>query len=569
MTAASPGYGRPSMSPVATYRGSYVASPAGSFTIPASPAGAAAHTALPAQAIAAARLNSNVGTGSAASSPATYRTAASSPRASCSPAASPAMCPQFTSCKPAVLQRTATATPPTACSPSATPRTVPASTPCSFRSLQPGAQAFKPGETVEVRWGSFDSWLKATFSRDNGDGTCVVDWADGSQHGRIKNIENVRRPSLANPALRKLPAQASVAAPATTRRIISQATPQTLQSGGLSPKTGQAACAEGIAHGVQQVSLDSPQRQFRRVAAVPAAKAQSQNGSAATGSSPSASRCAPAQQVRQSQDGKAAPAAATQPAASEQNAGSPKENASVPSEAASGAEAAEQAETPQTADVKVFMVETKTGETAVMVERQDGKRWRFMRNSIDFELACTADALQAWLDGICTEQLPGLLTLLANEVNTRGESLKAAEKDRDALRGTEDYDFFGLDGNECSDKDIERAYRRKSTQLHPDKGGDEESFNQMREKYEQLKSLRGENKRKEGGGSIKWDPKSRDSMMTAHRDLREQLVWITRHIEQVEEELKDLRKRQSARHSLTWTTAQSVASESLIVPVAG
>lgn len=83
------------------------------------------------------------------------------------------------------------------------------------------------------------------------------------------------------------------------------------------------------------------------------------------------------------------------------------------------------------------------------------------------------------MDSLVSEQLPGLLTLLANEVKVRAESLKEKERERDSLRGSEDYEFFGLDGN-CTDKEIERAYRKKSTQLHPDKGGDEESFNHMR-----------------------------------------------------------------------------------------
>lgn len=210
------------------------------------------------------------------------------------------------------------------------------------------------------------------------------------------------------------------------------------------------------------------------------------------------------------------------------------------------------AEEMDTQQVKVYVLETRTGETAVAVERADGKRWRFLRNSIDFELECSADALQQWLDGLVSEQLPGLLTLLANEVNTRGETLKAKEMERNSLRGSEDYEFFGLDGQNCTDKDIERAYRKKSTKLHPDKGGDEESFNHMREKYEQLKSLRGEKQKKEGGGSIKWDARSRESMLHAHGELREQLVWITRHINEVEDELKDLRQRQATKYSLSW-----------------
>lgn len=202
-------------------------------------------------------------------------------------------------------------------------------------------------------------------------------------------------------------------------------------------------------------------------------------------------------------------------------------------------------------DVRCFVVELENGEKGVVVQSNEGKRWRFQQSSIDFELAADATTLKDWLAGIKDQQFPGLLTLLAGEVTERGGELKSMEKDRDALRGTEDYDFFGLDGAECTDKDVERAYRKKSMQLHPDKGGDEAAFDDMRKKFEQIMELRGESKRKEGSGAIKWDPNSRESMMQAHSDLREQLIWITKHIEEVEKEVAKLRQRQLQRRTLT------------------
>mmetsp|Transcript_24957 Transcript_24957/g.47813 ORF Transcript_24957/g.47813 Transcript_24957/m.47813 type:complete len:414 (-) Transcript_24957:149-1390(-) len=203
-------------------------------------------------------------------------------------------------------------------------------------------------------------------------------------------------------------------------------------------------------------------------------------------------------------------------------------------------------------DVKCYMVERADGSTCVVVERIDGKRWRFEKSSIDFELNCDAESLKAWLEGITNQQLPGLLTLLANEVSERGQGLKDAEKHRDAVRGDEDYDFFGLDGDHCNDKDVERAYRKKSAQLHPDKGGDEEAFDAMRKKYEQIKELRGKTKRKEGGGGIKWDPNSRESMLRGHSELREQVIWITKHREEVDKEVAELESRHRNRSMLMW-----------------
>merc|ERR1719221_1705650 len=93
------------------------------------------------------------------------------------------------------------------------------------------------------------------------------------------------------------------------------------------------------------------------------------------------------------------------------------------------------------------MQERADGSKSVVVERHsDGKRWRFEQSSIEFELKCDAESLAAWLEGISNQQMPGLLTLLGGEVSDRGAKLKETEKTRDALRGCEDYDFFGLDG---------------------------------------------------------------------------------------------------------------------------
>merc|ERR1712039_825027 len=86
-----------------------------------------------------------------------------------------------------------------------------------------------------------------------------------------------------------------------------------------------------------------------------------------------------------------------------------------------------------------------------------------------------------------------------------------------------------------------------------DKGGDEAAFDEMRKKYEQIMRLRGESKNSKGGGAIRWDPNSRESMMTAHSDLREQLIWITNSIDGLDKELETLRKRQAIRRTITWT----------------
>jgi len=206
-------------------------------------------------------------------------------------------------------------------------------------------------------------------------------------------------------------------------------------------------------------------------------------------------------------------------------------------------------------DVKVSKVTLQDGASLVVVTDLAGTQLgAFDKSAIEFELHCTTEQLDPWLNGLATQILPGLLMLIAGEVNERGALLKDTEKERDDLRGTEDYDFFGLDADECDEKTIDRAYRRASTKLHPDKGGDEAAFAEMRKRYDQLKALRGEEKPKDqkaGGGSIKWDPKSRVSMITAHADLRGQLVWITKKIEDASGQIAQLRERQQTCRALT------------------
>lgn len=386
---------------------------------------------------------------------------------------------------------------------------------------------FQPGDEVEARWAKSDNWFPATIAQNIGDGNFIVNWGDGGSHGRTRRLADLRRRGCADRFDPAPPGATQVQSPAGC--LEGGAPPEGRThadrmevAAARSAKLGPGAVASGVAAGGVDATDEEPHAADR---------------AAANGSS-----------CRVDED-----------VVSAEALGTPAFDATADVYKDTGESEALVANTiggprPKPRDdVKCYLVEKADGQKAVVVERSDGKRWRFEQRHVDFELQCDAESLSTWLDTVTTQQMPGLLTLLAGEVTERGGQLKEAEKDRDALRGIEDYDFFGLDGASCSDKDIERAYRKKSTQLHPDKGGNEQSFNAMREKYEQLKSLRNENKRKDGGGgSIKWDPNSRESMLEAHMHLREQLVWITRHIGEVQEQLEDLRRRQRARHELTW-----------------
>eukprot|EP00931_Biecheleriopsis_adriatica_P047574 TRINITY_DN27430_c0_g1_i1.p1 TRINITY_DN27430_c0_g1~~TRINITY_DN27430_c0_g1_i1.p1 ORF type:complete len:591 (+),score=115.98 TRINITY_DN27430_c0_g1_i1:126-1775(+) len=204
-------------------------------------------------------------------------------------------------------------------------------------------------------------------------------------------------------------------------------------------------------------------------------------------------------------------------------------------------------------DVVLKRATAKDGEERLLVTDHDGKELaRFGRADIEYELTAQPDELGRWLQSLERRVIPGLLSLLGTEVNSRGAQLQAAEKSRDELMGSEDYEFFGLDGD-TSDQDLNRAYRRLSTRLHPDKGGDEAQFADMRQRYERLQQLRGasSSKKKGGGGSITWEPDDVESMFKAHEEFRLQLVYVTRELTKVNAEVQALRQRCEVVHCLT------------------
>merc|ERR1711896_124231 len=77
---------------------------------------------------------------------------------------------------------------------------------------------------------------------------------------------------------------------------------------------------------------------------------------------------------------------------------------------------------------------------------------------------------------------------------------QARLKKWEALSEKADLAYFGL-SEDCTDRDLDVAYRQLSKKMHPDKnGGTEESkrrFQEMKTRYEDLKKKRGEQENEE------------------------------------------------------------------------
>jgi hypothetical protein len=188
---------------------------------------------------------------------------------------------------------------------------------------------------------------------------------------------------------------------------------------------------------------------------------------------------------------------------------------------------------------------------SVFLQAENGNKiLAFDESTIDFELACEAAPLQAWMDGIDLGMIPGLLTFLQSEASLRHEKLQTLKQEKDYYREKLDYTYFGLN-EDSSDKDIDRAYRQASRELHPDKGGDEKAFAEMRQRYEEIKSMRQKDEEEapvekaevQESDPLQWDPCDRTSMLKAHEAMRGFLIWVSNDLKTITGELEDLRVR--------------------------
>jgi len=232
------------------------------------------------------------------------------------------------------------------------------------------------------------------------------------------------------------------------------------------------------------------------------------------------------------------------------------------------------------------------GETwYVVLDTRGEQLGSFGPSALNFELNSNEAGIEAWLKDVSTPLLPGVLKLLMDEMQSKAARMREAEERLGSIWAPEDAGFFGLEVD-CPEKDLERAYRRVAARLHPDKGGDVASFDAMKKRYERLKEYRvrsdcahpapgnassssaapadakkppaeeDEAKSAGSGGSIKWEPKDRESMIKAHEELRLQLRYIEDKSERLEREVQDIESQlRSCRDCL-----EDEASETTTLP---
>lgn len=147
--------------------------------------------------------------------------------------------------------------------------------------------------------------------------------------------------------------------------------------------------------------------------------------------------------------------------------------------------------------VRWFDPETGAGRT--VVQNEDGSQRSFGESTIASLLSAKKEEAAKWASALTKDltghQLRGLthelgqrLLQISQKYNSRLDELK---KLSDQLN----FEYFGLDGESATERDLDNAYRRLAKQMHPDKnGGTEEAkvrFQKMKERYEELKTKLG------------------------------------------------------------------------------
>ncbi|KAF4702092.1 hypothetical protein FOZ62_005723, partial [Perkinsus olseni] len=140
-------------------------------------------------------------------------------------------------------------------------------------------------------------------------------------------------------------------------------------------------------------------------------------------------------------------------------------------------------------------------------------------------LSTAKEEVEEWTLDLTDVGLRNVLEVVASHVRKKGRHLEEMEKEIKDAKGCDAFAFFGLDEN-CDIAELKKAYKEKSRELHPDKGGDEEAFVDMKAKYEDIlqnADNAGDEEKSQQKGSIGWDPAERESMIKALFELRHQV----------------------------------------------
>jgi len=200
-------------------------------------------------------------------------------------------------------------------------------------------------------------------------------------------------------------------------------------------------------------------------------------------------------------------------------------------------------------------VDPESGRARHVVRNADGSLHTFGERTIE-SLMCSEDAkARRWLAQLSSRDVRGLVHTLGHRLLQSSQLYQQQHVQLVNCADSADYHFFGL-CPDCSEHDLDLAYRKMAKQLHPDKNGGTEyakrRFQNMKERYESLKQRRqqgcqGPSDKEEStdredpegaedNGRIEFDPADRSSL--------DQTVWKMLHqLRTLKEGLEEIARR--------------------------
>lgn len=141
----------------------------------------------------------------------------------------------------------------------------------------------------------------------------------------------------------------------------------------------------------------------------------------------------------------------------------------------------------------VRQVDPQTGAGRTIAINRDGRTCAFGKSTLASAVSSDEAKLLAWLESLTDLELQALVHESGRQLIQGSQTYHHFMNKLQKFQERCHYEYFGLSEN-CSDKELDNAYKKMAIRMHPDKNGGTEDaktrFQLMKEKYEGLKERR-------------------------------------------------------------------------------
>lgn len=202
--------------------------------------------------------------------------------------------------------------------------------------------------------------------------------------------------------------------------------------------------------------------------------------------------------------------------------------------------------------VPIIVRSVELGQSRHYVLNEDGKWHTFGDRTVDSLMKSGEDTAREWLGALSHRDVRGLVHELGQRLLKSSQLYQKQQGVLEFICDMADYAFFGLT-SQCSERELDNAYRKMAKKMHPDKNGGtdmaKKRFQHMKERYESLKSRRGagppppeeedseEPKPENDTGRIEFDPFDRKSLDQTVWKMLGQLRMLKQGLQEISQQI--------------------------------